>query len=265
MERKWALLLSFIAVSLLAAAFLAPQHIDLKGIYKNPFVFMLTVTILALADSLNPCMISIMVLMIATLTSLGLYRKDVVERAALFTAVVYVTYLTLGVLIFLGYSYLLATAAAKEFVSYLKLIIAGTLILAGVINVVDVFFKRKPTLAIPEGAKGRIQELLVQTSFLATILLAVFVTLVELPCTGIFYIGLIAFLRALHQSLLSVLPILVYYNILFVLPEIWIIVAVWRGIEVAALKKLYTERRDAFRLLEGVLLIVLALLVWWVV
>ena len=232
-----------------------------QTVRNNPLLFFLIVSLLALADSINPCMISLMIIMIANLFSLGLDKKKILIRAAIFTIVVYLTYLALGILIFLGWSYLYAVSIAAQVFNILKLILVLVLFISGIINIIDAF-REKAVFAVPESAKGKIQSLMVTISVIATILLAVFVTLVELPCTGIFYLGLIAVLHSIFKSLIKSLPILIYYNALFILPEILITLSVWKGAEYQTLYNFYREHRKGMRLLEGILLIVMALFVY---
>ena len=233
----------------------------------TPFTipFWLTVSVLALLDSINPCMISVMIMMVATLAALGVDRRSTVLRAVLFTFVVFLTYLGLGVLIYFGYSYLEALAIAYGGFSLLKWGLVAVLLFAGLLNVQDALGLGGPSLAIPKRFTGCIQDLLTYVSLLATVLLAFFVTLVELPCTGIFYLGLIAYLHSSLRSFALALPVLVYYNILFVLPEIGITLAVWAGMGAERLKALYARKRKLMRILEGIALLLLAILLAFLV
>lgn len=263
MEAKWwVLILSFIAVSIVLFGILRPQQMQVQGLSMDSPLFWLTVSSLALADSINPCMISVMVIMVATLLALGLEHRAVVLRSVVFTFTVFLTYLLLGILLFYGYSYIYALSVAVGGFNVLKGLLVLALLAGGVINIRDALRGGQAVLSIPQSAKGTIKSLLTYVSIAATLLLAVFVTIVELPCTGIFYIGLIAYLHSVSRSLFSVLPVLVYYNILFVLPEILITLFVWKGVDPSILQEWYKKHRQAMRLLEGAVMIVLALLVW---
>ncbi len=243
-----------------------PHISSLEGLEtSSPFLFWLTVSGLALADSVNPCMISLMIIMLANLVALGLERKGLILKSSLFTIVVYITYLMLGLLIFLGYSYLYAFSISVHGFNILKILLISVLVIAGLINLRDALKAGKATFAVPEFAKEHIQSLLTYVSIIATILLAVFVTIIELPCTGIFYLGLIAFLHSAIKNFASAIFVLAYYNLLFVLPEIVITLFVWKGIEPKALYESYRKHRKIMRILEGIILIILAILVWFFV
>ncbi len=264
--KKWAVILSFIAVSVLAIGYFASgANLDLKSMSMSSPLFWITLTLLAIADSVNPCMISVMVLMVASLAALGLERKDLIIRAAIFTLTVFVTYLLLGILLFYGYSYIYALSVAVGGFNILKALLVAVLIIGGIINIRDAIVGGHATLAIPDSAKPKIQALLTYVSVLATVLLATFVTIVELPCTGIFYIGLIAYLHSVSHSIVTLLPVLIYYNVIFALPEIIITLFVWKGIDPNTLKEWYGNHRRGMRLLEGLTMILLGLLVYFFV
>ena len=260
---KWVAALIFTAVSLLAVAYLvgeAPP--DVRGMDLSSPLFWATLTALAVADSVNPCMISVMILMVATLAALGLDKRDLVVRAAIFTLTIFVTYLLLGILIFYGYSYIYALSVAVGGFKVLKAALVAVLVIGGLINIRDAIVGGRPTLSIPESAKPRIRALMTYVSVVATVLLATFVTIVELPCTGIFYLGLIAYLHSLSDSVLTVLPVLLYYNFLFVLPEIIIALFVWKGVNPDVLREWYARHRRTMRALEGAVMILLGLIVY---
>ncbi len=252
----------FGGVLLLKSGVISQENLKLS---KNmpPWLFLGVVSALALADSINPCMISVMVMMIAGMVALGLERKGVVTRAAVFTLTCYVTYFVLGVAIYLAYSYLRFMAIALNGFNVMKALLVIALLIAGVVNVFDALKGKKSAFSIPDSAKNTIHRLMLYVSFTAVVLLAIFVTIVELPCTGLFYLGLISFLHSTSSSFGSVVMILIYYCFLFVLPEILITLLVYSGREPKAIyEKIYNKHRREMRFVEGIALIVLAILVW---
>jgi len=131
-ERKWIALLSFIAVSIVViGCYASKARFSLEGIGLSSPFFWIIVTSLALADSMNPCMISVMALMIATLASLGLERRSILIRATVFTISIFVTYIMLGVLLFLGYSYVYGISRATGGFNILKNFLVVILIAGG--------------------------------------------------------------------------------------------------------------------------------------
>jgi len=264
--KKWAVILGFTAVSVLAVAYLVSGSApEIESMDLGSPAFWITLTVLAVADSVNPCMISVMVLMVATLAAMGLGRKEQVVRAAVFTVAVFVTYLILGILIYYGYTYLYALSVAAGGLNILKTALAGILVIGGLVNIYDAIKGGRAVFSIPEAAKQTIASLMRYVSVVATILLAVFVTVVELPCTGIFYLGLIAYLHSISESIFVILPVLLYYNILFVLPEIIITLFVWKGLDPEIMKDWHKKHRRMLRALEGIVMVVLGVIVYFFV
>jgi len=261
---KWKLLIALLLVVgmlIVVANLVAKNRIQLTNV-KNPIIFILTLTALGLADSVNPCMISLMAIMVANLAALGLTRKDLAVRAGTFTVTVFLTYFLLGVLIYFGYSYLYTLSIAVNGFNVLKAILVAILAVTGIINIRDGILEKKSIFSVPDSVKPSFQKLLNYVSLAATILLAVFTTLVELPCTGIFYFGLIAYMHSNGLSFTQTLLTLLYYNILFIIPELIITIFVWKGMEPKDIYKIYKTHRKAMRICEGVVLIALAILVW---
>jgi len=107
-----------------------------------------------------------------------------------------------------------------------------------------------------------LKSLMTYVSIITTILLGAFVTVVELPCTGIFYIGLIAYLHSVTKSLLTLLPVLIYYNSLFIAPEVVITLFIWKGIKPKKVTEWHKKHRRSMRAVEGVTMIILGIIVY---
>lgn len=225
--------------------------------------FIFIITFLSLADSINPCIISLLTIMIATLASMKLERREIIIRAVVFTFVVFTTYFFLGLLMYFGFSFIYAASIAANIFEYVKIIIAAVLIFSGIINLRDAILKKNSIFSVPKKAKGLIYKLLTYTSLSATIFLAVLVTMVELPCTGLFYMGLVSFLHSLRESIFITTLILLYYNLIFVLPEILIVLLVYKGLEPRGIyEKIYKKNRYIMRMVEGLALIALGIFIW---
>src|SRR3990170_605333 len=140
----------------------------------------------AAIDSINPCAIGVLILMISVVLS----GKGTVGRmlllGGLYIFAIYLTYLSAG----LGLVYFLASIPL--FVTeYLSIIVGSFIILAGLIEIKD--------LTVP-----------------GVMILGAFVAGVELPCTGAPYLAIITIL-SMNFNLTAFL-LLVIYNIIFVLP-----------------------------------------------
>lgn len=207
------------------------------------------VTTTAVIDSINPCAIGVLILMISVLLS----GKNDVRRTLLlggsYIAAIFLTYLAAG----FGLLYFLTNLplAVTEYIS----IGVGTLIVfAGILEVKDYFwYGRGPSLTIPPQVTGKIHELTKNVTVPGVIILGCFVAAVELPCTGAPYLAIITLLSQYFDF--TALLLLVYYNVVFVLPLVIILLLVAFGMKLHRVKKWKQDYRGFMRLLIGLMLI----------
>lgn len=203
----------------------------------------------ALVDSINPCAIGVLILMISVTLSGHGGTKKMLTLGGLYTLAVFTTYLLAG----LGLVYFLSSIPL--FVTeYLSLTVGGLIILAGLVEVKDYFwYGHGFSLGIPVYFAGRIHKLAKNTTIPGVILLGAFVSAVELPCTGAPYLAIITIL-SLNFNFTALL-LLVLYNIIFVAPLIIILLLVALGVNLQAVKQWKQESRGHMRLAIGLLLI----------
>ena len=87
--------------------------------------------------------------------------------------------------------------------------------------------------------------------------LGVGVGLVELPCTGAIYLGVLGMLAG--GALADAVPLLVLYNIFFVLPLVLIVGAVAFGLTPSAVDAWRVDRRRLVLAVSGLVMVVLGL------
>src|SRR3990170_2831505 len=205
----------------------------------------------AAIDSINPCAIGVLILMISVVLS----GKGTVGRmlllGGLYIFAIYLTYLSAG----LGLVYFLASIPL--FVTeYLSIIVGSFIILAGLIEIKDFFwYGRGFSLGIPVVFTKKIHELSKNLTVPGVMILGAFVAGVELPCTGAPYLAIITIL-SLNFNLTAFL-LLVLYNIIFVLPLLFILGLVAFGVKLQHVKKWKQDSRGYMRLFIGLLLIAL--------
>ena len=159
---------------------------------------------LALVDSINPSAI------VVTLYLLS--RGRVPARVVVYVAAIFLTYLTLGMMMMSGIDALLPSLrTASE--SRLGFIVQGLIGLAMLLYAV-----RAPTTArsAPRVEPGA-------STYAALAFLGVTVTAMELP-TAVPYFGAIALLTTADLPMARWLPLLVLYNVIFVLPPVLLLV-----------------------------------------
>jgi cytochrome c biogenesis protein CcdA/thiol-disulfide isomerase/thioredoxin len=186
----------------------------------------------AVVDSINPCAFAVMAFLLSYIGSLG-SRKKVLQIGLVYSGVVFITYLLSG----LGLFTFIQAAKLTLYVYALAAIIA---IIAGLINIKDFFwFGKGFSLKIPESKKGRIKKYVKEATIPAAIMLGIFVSMVELPCTGEVYLTILALLSS-QMTLWQGLPYLILYNFIFVLPLLIITFLFY--------KESSAEKVDKFRL-----------------
>ncbi|MEX0617171.1 MAG: GAP family protein [Candidatus Woykebacteria bacterium] len=205
----------------------------------------------AAIDSINPCAIGVLILMVSVVLSGGGTVRRMLFLGSLYVFAVFVTYLTAG----LGLIYFLASVPL--FVTeYLSIIVGSFIIVAGLIEVKDFFwYGQGLSLHIPLAFVDKINRFARNTTIPGVLLLGAFVAGVELPCTGAPYLAIITIL-SLNFNFAAFL-MLVLYNIIFVAPLLFILVLVASGVKLQALKKWKQESRGYMRLFIGLLLIAL--------
>jgi cytochrome c biogenesis protein CcdA len=138
-----------------------------------------TVLATAVVDSINPCAIGVLILLISTL--LVTKRKDkMLKIGLLYIFAVYMTYFILG----LG---LIAFLASIPLVvaQYISIGVGLLVVIAGIIEIKDFFWYGAGfSLMIPHKYAKKIQEKMKKMSIGTVIFLGMFVAAVELPCTG---------------------------------------------------------------------------------
>ena len=202
----------------------------------------------AAIDSINPCAIGVLILMIAVILGKGTMRR-MLFLGGIYVLAVMLTYLIAG----LGLLYFLASIPL--FVTqYISITVGSILILAGLIEVKDFFWYGQGfSLTIPAAFTDKIHKLSKNTTVPGVILLGIFMAWVELPFTGSPYLAIITIL-SLNFNFTAFL-LLVLYNIIFVAPLIFILILVAFGVKLPALKKWKQDSRGYMRLFIGLMLI----------
>ncbi len=216
----------------------------------------LTIPILvgaAIIDSINPCAFGVLIFLLAYLFKNFHSRKLVLIHGFTYIGAVFLTYLLAGLLLLPIISQLGRISVG----AYIG--IGIILIIFGLLEIKDFFFYGKgPSLGIFPSAGRRI-EMIVQhiTGKLSTsFLLGVFVALVELPCTGAVYLGVLALVSLAGLTANNFL-LLVIYNLLFVLPLVVILFLIYRGGQTEKFEQWREKYKKYMRLAIGLLLIVM--------
>lgn len=221
----------------------------------------------ALADSINPCVFGVLIFLLAYMTRVFKNKTRMLVAGLVYVTAVYITYFLLGIGIFtLAYT----AGLAKSFYWFAAIVA----IAAGLFEIKDYFwYGRGFSLQIvPGGAKRikhysrameRMETSHPMLSMLVAAVLGVFVVFVELPCTGAPYLAILGMLSTGHFA--EGVPLLLLYNIIFILPLFVIIGLVYAGHTSKKLETWRKEQRGLMRLLIGLFLLALGAYMIWAV
>ena len=210
-----------------------------------------TVVATAAVDSINPCAIGVLILMISVLIASKASTKRMLVLGGLYILSVLVVYLAAGI----GLMYIFASLPLA-LTEYLSIGVGVLIILAGLIEIKDFFWYGKGfSLMIPAVFAKKLHVLSSRATIPGVILLGAFVSAVELPCTGAPYLAIITLLSQYFDF--SAFVLLVIYNIVFVAPLIVILIMVAAGWHLHKIKAWKQRARPYMRLFVGLLLIAL--------
>ena len=216
------------------------------------------IALAALVDSINPCAMMVLILL---MSSLFVYQKGNSKRifatAFAFILAVFITYFFIGFL-------LTNIVSAFDISKQIIFAVSGIAILLGVLNLKDAFFFRKGgwAIEIPEIWRDKLTQVIMKvTSPVGAFFAGMLVTIFELPCTGGPYIFGLSLISS-SMNVLERISLLLFYNLIFVLPLIILAGIVVKGS--ATIEQAEEWRNKHFKLLHGITGVVLIICGLWV-
>lgn len=205
----------------------------------------------AAIDSINPCAIGVLVLMISVILGGKGSPLRLFLLGGLYILAIFLTYLIAG----LGLVYFLSSIPLYV-TEYLSIAVGSLVILAGILEIKDYFWYGKGfSLHIPTYFAKKIEVYSKRVTIPGVIFIGAFVAAVELPCTGAPYLAIITMLSLNFN--LSAFLMLVLYNVVFVLPLLVILLLVVSGVKLSHIKRWKQDNKHYMRLAIGVLLVAL--------
>ncbi len=220
------------------------------------------VTLAGLVDGINPCAIGMMVTLLGYLIVFAGKKRDeginrkILKIGGVYIVTVFATYLVIG-LLFYNLAYQLQHSVWAGVFSG---ILGGGLVLAGLVQIKDVFRPDLPIhLRIPSASKERLNGLVEKASLPAAVVLGVLVTLLETPCSLPLYVGTATVLATSGMNMALVISYFFYYNFLFVLPLIVVLMVMYKGREVMVMREWEHKAKKWMHLGLGVALLLLGI------
>jgi cytochrome c biogenesis protein CcdA len=225
------------------------------------------ITSLALADSVNPCAIAVLVMvLVAILIQNPDRRKKILFGGFAFVSAVYLGYLFYGLIIIQFFKTFAEILRQYSGIIYDGLAIIAMLI--GALNIKDYFVYKPGGLAteMPIWMRPKVKRIISDiTSAKGAFIIGFLVTLFLLPCTIGPYIVASGLLSELGT--LKAIPWLLYYNFIFVIPMLFIVGIIYLGFKKVDEVSGWKERNiRKLHLIAGILLFLVGvgLLLGWI-
>ena len=232
---------------------------------------LLPVLLAGLADGINPCAFATVVFLLSLLTLVGRSRLQVLFTGLIFAVTVFAVYSAIG------FGLLSVLRAALNFSllrTILRITVSAVTAVLGVISIRDgVLIARgrqsEAILKLSIKSKQRIHSVIRRRVrgaglVLATISLAVVVSLIELACTGQLYLPTIAYLVQTDSVRSAEIAALAAYNIAFIAPLLAIVLAVYFGVSSEQIGRWFSQRAGTAKIAMGAVLALLAAAIWLV-
>lgn len=208
-----------------------------------------------LLDSINPCAIAILLIFIALLFTLKKNRSTILMMGFFYIAAVFVTYLAIG----LG---MLKVMNLFQVPHLVVKVLAGLVILVGLIGLKDYFFPAKfQILAIPLKARQFIANFATRATLPAAIIVGVLVAITEFPCSGAVYLATLGLISA-KVTFIKGMGYLIVYNLMFVVPLIVILILASNRLVVEKVITSNEINSSKIRLFSALVMIAIGLVIW---
>ena len=236
------------------------------GCFTNGACTFGKISMLALADSVNPCAIAVLTMvLISILIENPKKRKNVLFAGLAFVLSIFIGYMVYGTIIIQFFTIFASFLRENSIIVYKGLAILAMII--GGLQIKDYFYYKKGSFAteMPLFMRPKVKKIIKNiTSPRGAFVIGFVVTLFLLPCTMGPYIiasGLLA-----ELGLLGAIPWLMYYNFIFILPMLIIVLLVYFGFSKIDEVSGWKERNiKKLHLIAGILLFLvgIALLNGW--
>lgn len=227
-----------------------PQNIGAAAIFRAPQISLPIIVGFALIDSINPCVIGVLILLV-TILARSKRRRNIIINGGVYTGGVYFTYLIGGLTLLSVFNAVRGIVLVSQ---GLYAILGSFIIIAGFLEIKDFFwYGRVFSLAIPKRFVKHVESSAKNThsSLLAAFFFGTIVTLIELPCTGAPYLAILSLMSQSGMAFLNSLTLLLLYNLIFVLPLIIIIYISYTGVGSKRMESWRKEHRGKMRLYIG--------------
>ena len=241
---------------------------DFDTVLKKRFAHFTFLGILAagLVDGVNPCAIATMIFLISFLASRSYRRSEIITIGLVYTGAVYLTYLLIGLGAFQALTLLHQYSVLSSVIRWSAVALAAGV---GLISFWDAGRYRRSgrtediSLQLPKAIKPRLHRLIsghLRGRHLAAgaLVTGFLVTLLEAVCTGQVYLPTILLMTQSTGLRLRGWLYLLFYNLLFILPLLIVMVLAYGGLTWERLARVTRSHLVLLKVLLGVVMVGLA-------
>ncbi|MBD3322573.1 MAG: hypothetical protein GF350_15840 [Chitinivibrionales bacterium] len=247
----------------------ARDSVDIAGYLRDKtrgWGFFIGTLIAGLADGVNPCAIATMIFLISFLATQKRKRSEVMTIGLAYTVAVYVTYFAMGAGLKGIIEPLQQNSIGKIIIRWGAFVIAAGVALFSFRDAV-VYSRtgkaRDIKLQLPKAVKVRIHKIISgnlssRGLIFGSIVAGFLVTLLEAICTGQMYLPYIAAMTRQQEFRIKGYIYLAFYNFLFVLPLLIVMIFAYYGLKWSDLAKKTQKNMVLLKILLGLVMTGLA-------
>lgn len=235
----------------------SPESLEPEIVSKAGELSFVTITVAALVDAVSPCSIAILVFLIGARVLVVNHKKRALKVGLAFCLSVFIAYFLFGLGLF-------TVVQVSGFSNAFSLLVGLIAVLAGILYLKDVFWYGSSGFAmeVPRSLKPTLMKMLkgVASPF-GAFAMGFVVCLFELPCTGGPYLFILGQL-ANTATRLQAIPLLLYYNFIFVSPLIMISLLLYSNLSSISKVRGWSDRnKRVLKLVGGSVMIAMGFLV----
>lgn len=208
----------------------------------------------AFLDGINPCAIAVLLFFIAFLFTMKKTRRSIWKMGLTYIAAIYLAYFLIGI----GIAQAIIITGAPHLMAYIG---AYLVIALGLIQILNLLIPNFPIkLRIPINTKSVIEKWLNKATIPAAFIGGFVVGLCTFPCSGGIYVAIIGMLAS-SQTYTSGLGWMIWYNLMFILPLIIILIFAGNPLATEKLQKLERKQSKLSKLIIGLTMIALGVII----
>ena len=208
-------------------------------------------------DSFNPCAISLLLIYISMLFTLGKTKKEVYGFGFIYIITVYITYLLIGMGLL---------KASVSFTLYpVSKFVAIIVIIFGILNIKEYFWPgKKFSIRIPLKVRGLVSKYAFEATAVSAVVVGFLISIYEFPCSGGIYLAIVGLISN-QRTYWSGFPYLLLYNFMFVLPLIIVFFIATNKIFVERLINVQEKHGKKLHLVLAITMILLGVFILFLV